>query len=101
MFTLLLMSSFSIGYIKDMFFVTARTVSSKLKKNQRNECNFSKIVMPVLKIGMILAFIIVYPVNISLKNFFSTLRENGPCRFKLISSSKRYSELLLDLVCIV
>ena len=37
---------------------------------------------------MISAFIIIYPLNISLMFFLSTLRENGPCRFKLIISSK-------------
>ena len=39
---------------------------------------------------MILGFIIIYPVNI-FKIFSSTLRENGPCRFKLITSSKIFA----------
>ena len=56
----------------------------KHTKNQRNEHNFSKIVISVLKIDTILRFIIIYPLNI----FLSTLRENCSCRFKLITSSK-------------
>ena len=62
----------------------------KHKKNQRNEHNFSKIVISVLKIGTILRFIIIYPLNILLKIFLSTLRENCSCRFKLIISSKNF-----------
>ena len=42
----------------------------KTSKNQRNEHNSSKIVISLLKIGMILAFIIIYPLNISLKKIF-------------------------------
>ena len=57
-------------------------------KNQRNEHNFSKIVISLLKIGKISAFIIIYPINISLKIFLITLRENSSCRFKFIGSSK-------------
>ena len=57
-------------------------------KIQRNEHKFSKIVISLLKIGKILAFIIIYPINISLKIFLITLRENSSCKFKFISSSK-------------
>ena len=52
------------------FFLTARIFDRKTSKNQRNEHNFSNIVISLLKIGMILAFIIIYPKNISLKTFF-------------------------------
>ena len=71
------------------FFRLHELFDRKTSKNQRNEGNFSKIVISVLKIGMILVFIIIYPLTISLTFFFSTLRENGPCRFKLMTSLQR------------
>ena len=43
----------------------------KTSKNQRNEHKLSKIVVSVLKIGMILAFIIIYPLNIWLTFFWA------------------------------
>ena len=60
-------------YSMDMFFLTARIFWLKNIKNQRNEHNFSKIAISVLKIGMILAFTIIYPIDISLKNFFEQI----------------------------
>ena len=38
-------------------------------KNHKNKHNFSKIVISILKIGMILAFTIIYPLNILLQFF--------------------------------
>ena len=72
-------------FLKDMFFFFFFCCMNFLiekQKNQRNKHNFSIIVISLLKFGVILAFTIIYPLNISLKN------ENGPCRFKLITSSE-------------
>ena len=67
------------------FFFDCANLLIEKQKNQRNEHNFNKIVLSALKIGMILGFIIIYPLHILL-SFLSTLRENGPCMFKVITS---------------
>ena len=57
-----------------LFFDCTNFLIEKHQKNQRNGHNFSKIVKSLLKLGMILAFTLTYPINISLKNIFEHIK---------------------------
>ena len=79
----------------------------KHKKNNRNEYNVLKIVISVLKIGLILAFTIIYSLNISLKMFWAHWEKMVLVGLSLLLAPKylciylRYLVLLLYLAYVV